>query len=234
MVKESAGSQEQGKGNSSLLSKDRPEGGWKWKVGIALDMHFNIRHVEMERVCVSRARVCDKLLCYYVTLLWSLYLVFLRLQSAYDPQDMGEMLFFYFVLCFLRSSSPLTGKPPLVSDFWLIQGQSTWKSSWKFLPGGNNKTKTEYKWNQIIRNVRCEGAEDCKIIFVFYLVLHNQKSSLDSWGRGRAGGPVRETESDKKKPVIWNPTTLSCRLELSFEVSLVMLGSVSYATPDEK
>ena len=87
-------------------------------------MHFNIRHVVcLERVCVSRARVCDKLLC--VTLLWSLYLVFLRLQSAYDPQDMGEMLFFDFVLCFLRSSSPLIGKPPLVSDFWLIQGQRT-------------------------------------------------------------------------------------------------------------
>ena len=64
------------------------------------------------------------------------------------------------------------------------------------------KTKTEYKWNQIIRNAWCEGAEDCKIIFVFYPVLHNQKSSLDYRGRGRAGGPVRETESDKKKPVI--------------------------------
>ena len=51
--------------------------------------------------------------------------MFLRLQSAYDPQDMGEMLFFDFVLCFLRSSSPLIGKPPLVSDFWLIQGQRT-------------------------------------------------------------------------------------------------------------
>ena len=57
MVKESAGSQEHGKGNSSLLSKDRPEGGWKWKVGIAgLDMLG-------WTVCVSRARVCDELLC---------------------------------------------------------------------------------------------------------------------------------------------------------------------------
>lgn len=99
---------------------------------------------------------------------------------------------------------------------------------------GKQKT-TEYKWNQTIRNARCEGAfHQMTLQSSFYPVLHNQKSSLDSWGRGRAGDPVGETESDKKKPVVWNPTTLSCRLELSFEVSLVMLGSVSYATPDEK
>ena len=70
---------------------------------------------------------------YYVTLIRSLYLVFLRPQSAHNPQDMGKMLFLYFVfLYFLRSSSPLTGQPPLVFDFRLTQGQRTKSQVEKF------------------------------------------------------------------------------------------------------
>lgn len=180
--------------------------------------HCRVRQVEMERVCVSRARVCDKLL----TLLWSLYLTFLRLQSAYDPQDIREMLFLCFMFSEVQQPTDGTTSP----CFWFLtySRPEHLKVKLKIFTRGNKKQQ-EYKWNQTIRNVRCEGAFHQMILqSSFYPVLHNQKSSLDSWGRGRAGDPVGETESDKKKPVVWNPT-LSCRLELSFEVSLVMLGS---------
>ena len=74
--------------------------------------------------------------------------------------------------------------------------------------------------------------------------LHNHFSVLSSslqlkiftrfWIRGRADDLMGEAESSKKKLVIWDPTTLSCRLEPSFEVSLFEHGSVTSAIANKK
>lgn len=116
---------------------------------------------------------------------------------------------------------------PIVSDFQLIKGLGTYKSSWKFLPGEKMKVQMESNHNSVKEQ---RNATSC-FCFTQFLATENPHYTR---GRGKASDPVGETESSKKNPAIWNVTTLSCMLEPSFEVSLLELGSVSYATPDEK
>ena len=186
------------------------------------------------RECVFQGQECVINCC---VIMWLYYGACTSCFSGFSqhmiPRIWGRCYSFTLFCVFWGPAAHWQESLPLFLISGLFKARAPESQVENFYQEETTKQK-EYKWNQIIRNVRCEGAEDCKIISVFYPVLHNQKSSLDSWGRGRAAGPGRETESDQKKPVIWNPTTLSCRLELSFEVSLVMLGSVSYATPDEK
>lgn len=234
MVKESAGRLEQGKGNSSLLSKDRPEWGWKWKVGIVgldvlkwreVESWLEVREKYMPQ---GQGHVINCLLCdFNKEPLPRVPRASVSTQSPGHGENAVPLL-----CCFVFSEVQQPTDRTTSPCFWFpaYSRQEDQKSSWKVLPGEKHESISY----EIIRNTRCEGAEDCKIIFLFYPVLCNRKSSLDSWGRGKAGEPVGETESNKKKLLIWNLTTLSCRLKLSFEVSLLELGSVSYAIPDEK
>ena len=179
MVKESAGSQEQGKGNSSLLSKDRPEGGWKWKVGIAgLDMLG-------WTVCVSRARVCDELLCLLCDFIMEPVLHVPQASvSIWSPGYGGDAI---LLLCFVFSEVQQPTDRTTSPCFWFMAYSKPehLKVKLKIFTRRKKKTTPDYKWNQIIGNARCERGEDSKIIFVFYPVLHNQKSSLDFWGRAK-------------------------------------------------
>lgn len=179
-----------------------------------------------EKVRAPKARTCHKLLCLLCD--FDMELV------PCVPRSFRSLLTiprtWENAVCMFSEVQQPTETSATCVWFLAYLRQETQKSSWKIY----QEKRRKYKWNQITRHTRCEGAEECKIIFLFYSLLCNWKPSLYSWGRGRAGEPMGETESDKRKLVIWNPTTLSCTLALSFEVSLLELGLASYAASFEK
>lgn len=164
--------------------------------------HCRVRRVEMERgwiltgskgkVHAPRTRACDKLclLCdFNKEPLPRVPRASVSTQSPGHGENAVPLL-----CCFVFSEVQQPTDRTTSPCFWFpaYSRPEDQKSSWKVLPGEKHESISY----EIIRNTRCEGAEDCKIIFLFYPVLCNQKSSLDSWGRGKAGEPVGETESN--------------------------------------
>lgn len=168
MVKESAGSWKQEKGNPSLLSKDRQQWGWKWKVGAVGTGMWKWRVVEPwiegNSVC-PQARSRVQLLC---------------LSCNFNVEPLPGVPQSPRSLCTIprtwETATPLvTGG----SAAWapaahgrtqhtLFLMPSSFKAREPQIQGGNfyQEKRWKHKWNRIVRNTWCEGAEKCKVVFL--------------------------------------------------------------------
>lgn len=146
--------------------------------------HCRVRHAGMDSVCFKGKSVWWTV----VFIMWLYYGACTSCSSGFSqhmiPRIRGRCYSFTLFCVFWGPAAHWQDNLPLFLISGLFKARAPESQVEKFYQE-EKKTTPDYKWNQIIGNARCERGEDCKIIFVFYPVLHNQKSSLDSWGRAR-------------------------------------------------